>query len=258
MKLPPAPPPASIATWLLSLVMLTAAPLSRAFAADLGEAEALYEQGDMIGAATLARSLDTASGFALAAQATLVEATYLSPDADKRALFERAAGDAQAALAQDPNQVDARLQLAIALGQLAELEDPLTAHLSGYAREGKALIDQALAVDPDNEWARALLGMWHLRIVERAGDALAESLYGANRAQGIALCSDAMAGPHWALALKFGCARVLIELDPDQFAGTAEQTLAAVKQAQAHDAADRLVQGAAERLLANLKTNQSR
>jgi hypothetical protein len=49
----------------------------------------------------------------------------------------------------------------------------------------------------------------------------------------------------------------LLELDPDQFAGTAEETLAAVKEAVPQDAADRLVQAEAARLLAALKTNRS-
>jgi hypothetical protein len=246
----------AIARLVIALGLVVGA-LSPAAAAALDAAEALYREGDMPGAASLARAQGSAAGFALAAQATLVEATYLSPKSEKQALFERAAADAEAALAHDPKHVDAHLQMAIALGQLAELEDPVSAHVNGYARQGKALIDQALALDPENEWARALLGMWHLRIVERAGDALAESLYGASRAQGIALCSDAIAGPHRALALKYGCARTLLELDPDRFANTAEQTLAAVKEANARDAADRLVQAEAARLLAEIKSGDS-
>ena len=181
-----------MARWLIVLCLVVGAP-APLVAAGLDDAEARYEQGDMAGAAALARSLASAKGFALAARATLVEAIYLSPDADKQGLLERAAADAEAALARDPDQVDAHLQLAIALGQLAELEDPVTAHVNGYARQGKALIDRALALDPHNEWAHALLGMWHLRIVERAGNALAESLYGATRAAGVGLCAAALA-----------------------------------------------------------------
>jgi hypothetical protein len=214
----------------------------------------LYQQGDMAGAASLARSLDSANGFALAAKATLVQARYLSPDIAKRGLLELAAADAKNALALDPDQVDAHLQLAIALGQLAELEDPISAHVNGYATEGKALLDQALALDPGNEWARALSGMWHLRVVHRAGEALADSLYGASRTTGVALCSDAIDRTDAALALKYGCALTLIELDPDAFSGTAEQVLLTLKEAPARDAADRLVQAEAAHLLAEIKS----
>jgi hypothetical protein len=241
---------------LLILVYLAVGAPAPLVAAGLDDAEARYEQGDMAGAAALARSLASAKGFELAARATLVEALYLSPDADKQGLLERAATDAEAALAHDPDQVDALLQLAVALGQLAELEDPLTAHVNGYARQGKALLDRALALDPANERAHALLGMWHLRIVERAGDALAVNLYGATRKAGIELCAQALAAPHDAFALQYGCARTLLELDPEQFARRAEQALAAVKQARPRDAADRLVQAAAGRLLAELATTR--
>jgi tetratricopeptide (TPR) repeat protein len=245
-----------VTAWLVALGLVVGASWSAA--AGLGEAEALYERGDMAGSATLARSLASAKGFALAAKATLVQAAYLAPEFEKQALFELAAADAKQALALDPDQVDAHLQRAIALGHLAELEDPVTAHVNGYAKEGKALLDQALALDPGNEWARALFGIWHLRIVERAGDGLAESLYGASREIGIELCSQAMAGRHWALALKYGCAAALLELDPDRFGGVAEQTLASVKDAGAQDAVDSLVQAEATRLLAELKAKTAR
>jgi hypothetical protein len=255
VELPSPPRGSPLAGLSLLLCLIFGAPVPLV-AAGLGDAQARYEQGDMAGAAVLARALATAKGFALAARATLVQAIYLTPVADKPALVERAAADAEAALARDPDYVDAQLQLAIALGQMADLEDPLSAHVNGYAGQGKALIDRALALDPDSAWAHALLGMWHLQIVARAGDALAASLYGASRETGVKLCAQAIAGPDEALALKYGCARTLLELDPDQFAGTAEQALAAVKQAPPHDAADRLVQAAAGRLLAELETTR--
>jgi hypothetical protein len=66
-----------------------------------------------------------------------------------------------------------------------------------------------------------------------------------------------MAAPPEAFALKYGCARSLLELDPARFAGTAGQALAAVQQATPRDAADRLVQAAAGRLLAGLQTSRS-
>jgi hypothetical protein len=239
--------------WLLALGLAVGGAVAAA-AAGLGEAEALYERGDMARAASLARSLDSAEGFALAAKATLVQAAYLSPQAEKQALFELAATDAKEALALDPKEVDAHLQLALALGYLADMEDPISAHVNGYAEDGKAMLDQALALDPGNQWARALLGIWHLRIVQRAGDTLARSLYGASRETGIELCSHAIAAPHEALALKYGCAVALIELDQGRFADTAGRTLAAIEEAKAQDAADGLVQAEAARLLEEIKS----
>jgi hypothetical protein len=94
--------------------------------------------------------------------------------------------------------------------------------------------------------------------VQRAGDALAEGLYGASRAAGVELCSRALAGIHAALALRYGCALTLVQLDPDGFGDTAEVTLARVKNSAPQDAADRLVQAAATRLLDELKSGAFR
>ena len=87
-----------------------------------------------------------------------------------------------------------------------------------------------------------------------AGDTLAQSLYGASRETGTQLCAQAIAGPHEALALKYGCAVALIELDPDRFADPAGRALAAIEEAKAEDAADGLVQADAARLLEEIKS----
>jgi hypothetical protein len=99
--------------------------------------------------------------------------------------------------------------------------------------------------------------MSHLRIAERTGDVLAANLYGALRETGVQLCAQTMARRRGAFALKYGGARTLLELDPEQFAISAGQALDAVKQAQPRDAADRLVQAAAERLLAKVERNRA-
>lgn len=239
--------------WLVIVAWLGL--ISAAVAAELPEAEALYRDGAMREAAAVARSVGGAEGFALAAKATLVDAVYLASEDDKAALLDRAAEDARQALAYDPDNVDANLQLAIALGHLADLKDPVRAYLDGDAKDGKALIDRALALDPDSRWARAILGIWHLRVVERAGDALGNSIYGASRQVGVERCLDAVVGARWEPALKYGCAVALLELDAKNFKGAAAQALTAVKETPAADAADRLVQSEAERLLAALKSD---
>ena len=90
--------------------------------------------------------------------------------------------------------------------------------------------------------------------LQGAGDTLAQSLYGASRETGTQLCAQAIAGPHEALALKYGCAVALIELDPDRFADPAGRTLAAIEAAKAEDAADGLVQAEAARVLEAIKS----
>ena len=242
---------------LLILLCVVAGALAPAAAGGLDDAEARYGQGDMAGAAAVARSLASAKGFALAARATLVEAVYLSPDADKQALVERAAADAEAALARDPATSMPISSWRSRSGSWPSWRTRVSAHVNGYARRGKALIDQALALDPDNAWAHALLGMWHLRIVARAGDALAASLYGASR-EPASRCAPRRSRRRTRRSRCNTAARALCSssIPPSSRARQSGRSPRSSR-ASPRDAADRLVQAAAERLLAELEGNRA-
>lgn len=235
---------------LIIIVALLLA-LSGAQAADLDEAKQLYGQGAMAAAAKLARSVGTADGYALAAQATLVDAVYLADRASRADLFAQAAEDARLALALDSHHVDAHLQLAMALGQIAD-RDPITAHFKGYAHEGKTHLDRALALAPDYPWAHGLLGIWHLQIVKHASSALADRWYGATQEAGLRHCAKAAElGPD-ILAVQLGCAVSMLELDPKRYRPEVMQKLATITRMPADDAAERLVRDEAHRLIAEL------
>jgi hypothetical protein len=216
---------------------------------DLTAARALYNQGEMRAAARIARGAGGAEGLTLAAKATLVDALYLAAQADRSAMLKHAARDARAAIAIAPDYEPAYLQLAIALGQMAERADPITAHVSGYAEEGKALLKRARALAPDDPWPDGLLGIWHLQLVHRGSAVLAAEFYGASEAEGVRLCRRAARRAPDAIALRYGCAVSMLELDPARHAREALQTLAAITQMPAADAAERLVQRAALRQL---------
>ncbi len=237
---------------MLLALALVAGLGTAAHGEDLDQAKALYDQGVMLKAADLARGFDTADGFALASQATLVAAVYQRAGHD-HALLRQAAEDARHALALDPDHVQAHLQLALALGYLAE-DDPIEAHLNGTALEGKAQIDEALALAPEDAWAHGMLGIWHLRLVKHAGPLLAESLYGATLEQGRAQCAEAARLAPEVLALRFGCAISLFEADPRRYRQQALDTLDTVTRLPADDAAARLVQAEARQRLDQLKS----
>lgn len=233
----------------LTLLVVLAAG---AGASTLERAEALYHQGALMEAAALARRQGDAEGLSLAAKATLVEATYRAPDDRKVELFERAAADARQALAREPDNVDAHLQLALALGLMANLSDPLSAHLSGYAAEGRELLERAKALAPDDAWAQGLLGIWHLQVVRHARPALAEALYGASAEAGVDLCAHAISLAPQALGLRYGCAVSLLELDPEAHVAEALRALKEIVDMPVHDAAEAMVQDEARRRLAQL------
>ena len=235
---------------IAAALLLAAGPAS---AQDLAEAMALYDQGVMLKAAELARGFGTAEGHALAAQATLVAAVYLVPGGPDRSLLRQAADDARAALALDPNHLEAHLRLAVALGYIGE-GDPIDAHLNGTAHEGKALLDRALALAPDSAWTHGLLGVWHLRVVTHAGPMLAERLYGASLEQGRGQCAEAASLAPDVLAVRFGCAIALLEADPRRYTEEAAETLDTVAKLPADDAATQLIRADARRRLDGLKS----
>lgn len=238
---------------VLAVLVSTAAP---GHADELRSAEALYRRGDLAGAATLGRQLGGARGWSLAAKATLVDAVWRAGPESQTDLLRQAAEDARAALELDPEFVDAHLQLAIALGQLGDLRDPVSAHLLGYGHEGKLHLDRALELAPDDPWTHALLGIWHLQIVRRAGAMLAEELYGASEADGVTFCREALVLAPDDPNLGFGCAVSLLELDGARYRADALALLEAIKSRTPEDEADRLVLQEAGRVVERVKAGE--
>jgi len=241
-------------TLLLALVLASGAAHAGGSEPDpLAGAWALYREGAMTAAAAAARGQDGPDGLTLAARATLIEALYQAPAAARRPLVERALGDAREALALAPDHYGGHLQLVLALGTLATLEGPISAHLKGHAREGRMLLEQARALAPPGDpWPDGLLGIWHLQAVHAGSPALALELYGASAAQGLALCRRAAAEAPRVLALRYGCAVSMLEIDPAGLGAEALGELAAVVALPAADAAERLIQGAARRRIAEV------
>jgi len=225
---------------------------------DLAAAEALYEQGEMLAAAELARRTGGADGLVLAAKATVVDALYLADAAAKPQLFERAVADARGALALAPDDEAAYLQLAIALGALADWQGPIAAHLNGSAKEGRELLLRARQLAPDDPWPEGLLGIWHLQIVRHGSAVLAAELYGASAEAGRALCRRAAVLAPEALALRYGCAVSLLDVDPERFGKEALRALVAIVGMPAADAAERLVQRAARQRIAAFRQKAAR
>ncbi len=173
---------------LLFLVLAFPAEASEGFKAALDACA----RGEFREAAQMARALGTSEGMALAARAELAEGDYLASRSSRRDEFERAARDAREAIALDPQNPDGHLYLAVALGFLGRIDGSIVAHFAGYAEEARDHIDRALAIQPANPWANALLGGWNLEIV-RDGGSIGESLYGASLEKGVSAYEHALA-----------------------------------------------------------------
>jgi hypothetical protein len=190
------------------------------------------------GAAWLARpALAAPAPEATSAVRALLIATIATPDQAMRGqLIAEAESRARAMLAQSPADVPARLLLALAIGLKARRAKPLEAFRAGWAQEGKALIVAAAQDAPDNPWAQALLGGWHLEVLRRGGPA-GGALLGARESAGLKAFERARTlAPHdGAIALHFAAA--LLGYAPQRFAKEAAGLLDAAL-ATAPDAAD--------------------
>jgi|CXWL01.1.fsa_nt_gi tetratricopeptide (TPR) repeat protein len=185
----------------------------------------LYSQGEFVAAADRAEAQPSSTSLAFAARA-LMAACVTTPDAAHLDdWLDRAETASREALTLDPDSVEARLQWALALGVRGRRASMAEAVARNYAPRGRRLIVEALSREPDNAWAHALLGAWHLEVIRRGGRTGAR-LYGARLETGIseferarALApNDAMIALHFAIAL--------IELDAQRYRDRAEDLLA--------------------------------
>jgi hypothetical protein len=159
-------------------------------------------------------------------RALLVQ-TMASRDHDERGrLIAAAEAKARAVLSQSPGDAAAKLFLAVSIGMKARRATPLQAYRAGWAQEGKALIVSVTRAAPDNAWAQALLGGWHLEVLRRGGPAGA-ALLGAKENLGLAAFrrARALAPQDGAIALQFAIA--LLGYQPARFADEAAQLLTA-------------------------------
>jgi len=182
----------------------------------LDRAKMAFDEGKFQEAAKLARRASSPDGYAFAARAGLVYADFLAPPKERLEIVRRAEEDARRAIALAPELAEGRLQLAIALGFRGRLEGYLTAHIDGLANEARTHLDYVVAREPDNPWVHALLGGWHLEIVQ-AGGLLGRTLYGAGVEAGIAEYAHALTLVPGELVVTFQCALQLTALGDGEY-----------------------------------------
>lgn len=213
----------------------------------LATARYLYEAGDFAMAAEMASGLETAPGLTLAARAMLAFAATRAAAADSDAAFRRAEALARAAIARDDAYAEAYRLRVVALGHIARAGSPMAAFLDGYPNRARALIDRALALEPESPWVHVVLGAWHAEIVAAAGPGLAEVLYGASAGAARAAFERAIAIDPRNPVLHFEYASALVRLNGLALDGRAETELAAAAGAEPLDAFEAVIVAKADR-----------
>jgi hypothetical protein len=163
-----------VKAFVAALLLASASPAAAA------TAEALFAEGQF--AAVPAAAAQTTADQVLAARALLAVAGYETSDkARALALIAAAEGHANAALKLAPDDVDATLQKAIAIGYRAKLK-----RSPGEAKTARALMETALKRQPGSALAWASIGGWHGEAVVTLGRFLAGTMVGAKAKEGIA------------------------------------------------------------------------
>ena len=153
---------------------------------------------------------------------------------------------ATAELAQDPNDSEAQLQQALAIGYRAKLT-----RNSGDAKRARQLFNAFLAAHPRDPEAQLALAGWNLDAIADLGPLLAKMVIGASKRDGLAALDRAVAlGQNRALFAAYG-ALIRARLDPNDPVALrlAQQAVAA----PTPTALDRMMQQRAASLLQSLR-----
>jgi tetratricopeptide (TPR) repeat protein len=215
-----------------------------------------FANGDYLRAASIAESNGSPRALAFSARAHTAYA--VSREILCGPCLVEAEAKARAAIEADPMLADAYVQLAVAMGLRGRLLDSIEAQSEGLAEKGRAALDRALELDPQNAWARASLGGWHLEIVRRAGPVLASTLFGASKSEGLRNFRAALAQDLGNGMLRYHFALSVLALDVDEHHDEARTALAWASESGRHDAMMKLTRERALHLLRTLKTGTNR
>ena len=139
---------------------------SYGFAATLTDVQALYNKGDVSGTVTAGTALNTSAGYVLAAEATSLGADLL-PQNQREAAYTKAEEYAKKAVQLDANNPDAYMEVARAVGRLAQFKGVLQS--LNLAGEVKKNLDTALKLNPKLPAAYIALGLWNAEVPLVAG-----------------------------------------------------------------------------------------
>ena len=220
----------------------------------IDEARTAYAQGRFAEAARIAESLGTSQGFALSAESLSIHAHYIAKEGEKKELLEHAVRLARKAVLSNPNNAEAHLQLAHAIGRRAETVGILEA--AGEAEKIRESTENALRINPELASAHLSLGRWHSELVGAMGSFMARTVYGARKKDAIASFERALVlAPH-AKYVSLEYALGLLALDDFRYRKKARDLLMRAISLPATDAYERILHTKAVETLNSLDESE--
>lgn len=238
------------------MLLIAPAGAQSDFALGRAEAGALYDQGLYAAAAEAAGVDATATAQALAAR-SYASAAILADEFERaNTLSDAALARAEAAVALDPQSVEARLELIIALWLDGRRRGDLDAYFRGVPQRSRNMIDAVLADAPEDPWAHSLDGAWHLEAIRRGGG-MARRMLGADEAVGVAAFERAMALDPDDPVIAVQAAVSYLALDADDYAERARAAFERALAVAPDDAFERSQQERASLALALMEAGDS-
>ena len=232
--------------FIIAALMFTAAP---AWANSTAEVRGLIASGEYEVARTLAQNLETAEGYALAAES--LSAQILLGEVSKLNKKSKQARElSEKALALDPALYDAKLQYALSDGFVTRTSGDITAWRKKLPSKTLAVIQDFRAAYPDDPKGLALEGAWHLGVIHKTGEKNGGKWFGASLAEGESLYAEARAKAPNDVLIETNYALSLLVLDRDAYAPQVRPLLEAVAAMPANDDLYKKVQIKAAKILA--------
>ena len=214
----------------------------------------LYKAGQYEDAIKAGEAANTGQGLAVAARAAFAEANL--SEIPCLPCLQRVESYARRSIALDSMHPDAFVYLAAAFGYQARIVGPITAQFRRYPEDAKAALDHALAVAPNDDWALAALGAWHIEVVRNGGSLLARTIYGARVDTGTEYFYKAFAAEPNNLVTRFQFALSLSGYDFEANSGPATAALDSIRAIEPRTAYEGIIKQRAQRLLDLVKANK--
>lgn len=168
---------------------------------------------------------------------------------------EKAETLALQALAIDADNIEARMQLAIAISIQARDMPMGKARKERVAERMKAYAESVLKDDPDNAWAHGFLAVWHVE-VRRRGGTIGAAIMGASLDKARTHFAYVEKSASDNLILRWQYARALAALDPERYDDEIRAQLQDVSTLTCQDQIEQAVQKRAEKLLGAIRQKQ--
>ncbi len=237
--------------WIIAL-LIACSPA--AFAEDEAHLIA-FTEGRYEDAAAVVDAARSPDNLAFAARSLLAEAMSAHDFVPPPMLLDEAESYARAALASEPDHIEGRLQLAIALSLKARPLSTREAMKTGYGEDAHALVEAVLEDDEGNPYAHGFLAVWHLE-VRRRGGAIGASILGASVKKGRKHYQRAIEAAPGDASIHWQYARALAALNAKKYRDEIESSLDAAVNSQADTTLEDVMRRRAQFLQDTLHTQK--